>query len=110
MIEVVREHNRLTGYRFVIVEYALVGLVLGLLSAYYLAVGRLLDGLVWLGIVINCGVIPVLAIGDLRAGAADVGLLPLRNKAVRDSVAREHPRLGRAPSCSSRSPSCRTCS
>jgi hypothetical protein len=95
MIGIVREHNLLTGYRFVIVEYAVVAVVLGLLGLYYLAVDRLLDAFVWLGIVVNCGVIAVLAIRDLRAGATDLGFLPMRNRTFRETVGREHPGLGR---------------
>lgn len=95
MTEIIREHNYLTGYRFVIAEYGVVGAGLGLLVAYYLAVGRFLDALVWLGIVVNCAVIALLAIIDLRDGATDLGFLPLRCKSFRDAVAREHPRLGR---------------
>jgi hypothetical protein len=33
MIAIFEEHNPLTGYRFVIVEYLLVGLLLGLLGS-----------------------------------------------------------------------------
>lgn len=95
MIRIVREHNELSGYRFVIVEHVLVGSGLALLGVYYLAVGRLIDAFVWLGIVVNCGLIAVLAIGDLRAGAVDRGLLPLRHRAVREAFARDHPGLQR---------------
>jgi hypothetical protein len=95
MIEIVREHNLLNGYRFTIAEYGLVGAGLGLLAAYYGAAGRYLDALVWLGIVVNCAVIAILALDALRSGATDPGMLPMRRGSFRDSVAREHPRLAR---------------
>ena len=95
MTGIIREHNVLTGYRFVIVEYAGVGLLLGLLGTYYLAVGRLLESALWLGIVVNCAVIALLALRDRRTGAPDLGLLPLRNRVVRARVGREHPGLAR---------------
>jgi sulfite exporter TauE/SafE len=98
MTDIVREHNLLTGHRFVIVEYAVVGLLLGLLGLYYVAVGRLLDSFVWLGMTLNCTVVAVLAISDLRAGAEDLGILPLRRREFRQAVAREHPNLGRRTS------------
>jgi sulfite exporter TauE/SafE len=60
MIGLIEEHNVLTGYRFVIVEYVLTGLVLGLFGAWELAVGRPVDGLTWLGITANCLVIALL--------------------------------------------------
>ena len=53
MRSIVREHNLLTGYRFVIVEYVLVSVVLGALGVYFLAVTRWIDAGIWLGIVVN---------------------------------------------------------
>ena len=95
MTGIVREHNLLTGYRFVIAEYGLVGLGLTLLVAYYLVVGRLVEALAWFGIVVNSAVIAILALASLRGGTTDLGLLPLRHKSFREAVGREHPGLGR---------------
>ncbi len=68
MIGIVREHNLLAGNRFVIVEYTVVAIVLGLIGLEYLAVGRLIDAFVRLGIVVTCGVIAVLAVAILVEG------------------------------------------
>ena len=93
MIRVIEEHNLLTGYRFVIVEYVLVGLLLGLLVAWYAVVGRWLDAAVWLGMTVNCAVIAVLAGAQLRGGVADFGTLPFRSRAFRQEVLPAHPAL-----------------
>ena len=61
MISIIEEHNLLTGYRFVIVEYLLVGLLVGLLAQRYAVVGRPLDAVIWLGISVNSAVIVLLA-------------------------------------------------
>ena len=76
MMQITREHNVLTGYRFVTFEYLAVSLVLAVLGAYYVAAARWLDAAVWFGIVANCLVIAGFAAAALRAGAADYGSLP----------------------------------
>ncbi len=95
MTDIVREHNLLTGYRFTIVEFALVGLGLSGLVAWYLATGRFVEAVAWFGIVGNAGTMLVLAVDALRHGAMDLGPLPLRRRSFRDAVATSHPRLGR---------------
>lgn len=95
MIALIEEHNLLTGYRFVILEYLLVGLLFGLLGTWYAAAGRALDAATWLGITVNCAVIALLAGGQLRSGARDFGSLPFRRAAFRRSVLPEHPHLWR---------------
>jgi hypothetical protein len=95
MTAIVREHNLLTGYRFVILEYLLVSLFLGALGTYYLLASRWIDAAIWLGIVANCLVISALAVAALRNGAADYGSLPMRRRGFRAEIGREHPHLGR---------------
>ena len=95
MIAIIEEHNLLTGYRFVIIEYLLVGLLLGLLGSWYVAVGRMVDAAVWLGITVNCTVIVLLADAQLRSGRGDFGNLPFRRAAFRREVLPRHPGLWR---------------
>lgn len=95
MMAIVREHNLLTGYRFVVVEYLLVSLVFGALGAYYLLVARWIDAAVWLGIVANCLVTAALAVAALRNGATDYGSLPMRRREFRAEIGRERPHLAR---------------
>ena len=95
MTGIIHEHNALNGYRFSLLEYGLVSVGLGLLVAYYLAAGRLLDAVAWFGIVVNCAVIALFALTAIRRGAFDPGSRPLRRKDFRDRAAREHPGLGR---------------
>lgn len=93
MIGIIREHNLLTGYRFVLVEYLVVSLLFGTLGAYYLAVGRWLDAGIWIGIVANCLLIAGMAARSLWAGEQDFGTLPTRRRDFRHAIARDHPRL-----------------
>lgn len=90
MIAIIEEHNLLTGYRFVIVEYLLVGLALGLLGGWYAAAGRPLDAAVWLGMAVNCAVIALLADAQLRGRVRDFGSLPFRKAAFRREVLSGH--------------------
>ena len=95
MIAIIEEHNLLTGYRFVIVEYLLVGLLLGLLGAWYATAGRMGDAAVWLGITVNCVVIVLLADAQVRGGVRDYGSLPFRKAAFRRDILPQHHGLWR---------------
>ena len=95
MIGIIREHNLLTGYRFVLVEYLTVSLLFGALGAYYLAVARWVDAAVWLGIVANCLLIAGIAAHSLWTGEKDFGTLPTRRREFRRAVAAGHPHLAR---------------
>ena len=95
MISIIEEHNLLTGYRFVIVEYLLVGLLVGLLGSWYAVVGRPLDAAIWLGVSVNSAVIVLLADAKLRSGARDFGSLPFRRAAFRREVLASHRGLWR---------------
>jgi len=88
MTEIIREHNYLTGYRFVIAEYGVVGAGLGLLVACYLAVGRFPDAFVWLGIVVNCALIALRrAAGGLTPNPGTSALARHRRVVTADSRA-----------------------
>ena len=93
MIAVVEEHNRLTGYRFVIVEYGMVGAVFGVLGGWYIVAGSALDAIIWLGISANCAVVALLAEAQLRGGAPDIGIRAMRDPDRRAQTRREHPHL-----------------
>ena len=95
MIPFIEEHNLLTGYRFVIVEYLLVGLLVGLLGSWYAVVGRPLDAVIWLGISVNSAVIVLLADAQLRSGVRDFGSLPFRRAEFRREVLAGHRGLWR---------------
>lgn len=95
MIGLIEEHNLLSGYRFVIIEYVVVGLLLGLLGTWYASVGRQPDAAIWLGMAVNCAVIAVLADAQLRSGVPDFGPLPMRHRAFRERVMPAHPAVWR---------------
>jgi hypothetical protein len=98
VIDIIREHNMLNGYRFALVEYGALVVGLSALVAYYFAAARWLDAAVWLGIVANSLTIAVSAAAAIRSGAVDHGTLPMRRRAFRDAVARHHPGVGRRTS------------
>ena len=54
-----------------------------------------IDAVTWFGITANCAVIALIAHGTLRAGATDLGVLPLRHRRVREAIRRDHPHLWR---------------
>ncbi len=95
MIGIIDEHNLLTGYRLVIFEYLLVGLLFGGLGAPYVTADRPLDAAIWLGMSANCAVILILAGASVRGAARDYGTMPLRHKRFRQMVLASHPRLWR---------------
>ncbi len=98
MIAIVREHNRLNGYRFSLVEYGAIALGMSVLVAYYMASARWFDAAGWLGIVANFAVIAGHALAAIRSGAVDDGTLPLRRRTFREEVARHSPGIGRRTS------------
>ena len=95
MIGIIREHNLLTGYRFVVVEYGLVSLALGALAIAYALMGRWLDAAIWLGVAANGLVVLALALAAVGRHAHDFGAFPMRRASFRRSVHRHRPRLGR---------------
>jgi hypothetical protein len=94
MTEIILEHNHLSGYRFVIAEYGLVGGGLGLLVAYHLAVGPFLDALVWLGTVVNCAAIAPRG----SSSSAAMGMDPTRRIATRATQRHALERVDLCPS------------
>ena len=92
MIGVVEEHNRLTGYRFVIVEYVTVGAVLASSAAgtSWLA-ARWMHSSGW-GQRQLRGELALLAEAQLRGGAPDIGIRAMRT-GPRDRIRREQPHL-----------------
>jgi len=98
MVDIIREHNRLNGYRFALIEYGALALGLSALVVYYLAAARWLDAAAWTGVVVNSLIIAGSAAASIRSGAVDDGTLPMRRRAFREAVGREHPGMGRRTS------------
>ena len=94
VISRVEVHNRLNGYIFVIVEFGLIGVVVGGFGAYYAGHGRLLEGLLALGVTTNAAVILFLSVRSLLRGEKGVGLWRIyTDSTVRQRVMQENPRL-----------------
>jgi hypothetical protein len=90
-VAIIREHNRLNGLGFSIVEFVLIGAV-----ALYVAVGGGLGMLIGVGIALNMAMIAVVGMRQVRDGEpAGGGPWRMFDRRYREEVARAHPDLGR---------------
>ena len=95
MIRIIRGHNRLNGFRFSSVEFALVGLVAVVLAGYFVLSGSYLLGFVAVGIGANCSPVVLLGIDSIRAGELDIGLRAMLRPSIRAAALREQPTMQR---------------
>ena len=68
LLEKVRAHNALNGFRFIAVEFGVIALVLAPFAVYYWAAGRWALAFISTGIIANCLPIVFAALRSLRAG------------------------------------------
>jgi hypothetical protein len=90
MIERIRAHNSLNGVRFATIEFSIIAAVGFVLTLIMLVLGRLVPGLIFMGITGNCLVIVVIGALSWQAGKTGSGWSSLRNKVQRDQIARVH--------------------
>ena len=93
LIEKVRLHNTVNGFRFSAAEFTCVALVLCPFAVYYWVVGRWGLALIATGIIANCLPVVVLAARSLRDGEQAIGWRRLRDLDVRTRLGTDHPRL-----------------
>ena len=96
MRALIATHNRLNGFRFVVLEFGLIVLLVVPFGLYYALHARWLLALIALGIICNCAVVLTCTIRSLISGESDVGLRSLyTDQETRQRVAQEHPNLFR---------------
>lgn len=93
MLELLYEHNTLNGFWFVLIEFVLVAAVALFLGVAYLAHGRVLWAVAWLGIAVNAGAVCATVIGQMRRGERSGSLAETYSQANREAIRRDHPRL-----------------
>jgi len=95
MVEKIKVHNYLNGFVFSLVEFLIVFLFLAPFMIYYFLHGRLLFGIIALGIGINSLLIVVFAANSIRKKEKDFGIGKLFNKKTRLEINRKYPGLQR---------------
>jgi hypothetical protein len=91
--QIVREHNQLNGFRFVIAEFSLVALAAIFISASGFLHSKWLVALMGLGIAVNAVAVIAIAVAQIRNHEPSAGLLKFRSAEFRASVAQKHPDL-----------------
>jgi hypothetical protein len=93
MFEIVCEHNRLNGLRFVVVEFLIVALAALLIAGSGVLHREMLRAVFGLGIVLNALAVLAIAVSQIRLGDADDGLLG-KPAEYRAEAGRRNPNLG----------------
>jgi hypothetical protein len=89
LVELIREHNRLNGLRFSIVEFVLVGAV-----ALFLAISGVWHLLIGIGIALNMATVAIVGVWQIRDGERSEGSpWKMFDSRYRQKIAREHPNL-----------------
>ena len=95
MLRIIRNHNRLAGPKFSLVEFLVMTVVLlGIAVSLGLA-GRFPVAVIPLGIAANCLAVAAAASADLRAGMPDRNLGAAFSPAARAEVLTDHPQAQR---------------
>jgi len=89
----VREHNRLNGFGFVIAEFLLVILAALFISASGLLHNRILLAMTGVGIAANAGAVIVIAAAQIRDHEQSEGLLKVRSPEFRAMLRQNNPNL-----------------
>jgi hypothetical protein len=94
MRKVLYEHNTLNGFRFVLVEFAMIAL-----AAIFLAVATFLKGSIlwpvgWCGVAVNAGAVCATVVHQMRRGERSQSLAELFSREGRERIRRAHPQLG----------------
>lgn len=93
LLEKVRLHNSLNGFRFSAAEFGGVALVLTPFAAYYWTTGRWAIAMVATGIIANALPVALAALRSLRAGEPKVGWAALCDPGVRALLRSDQPHL-----------------
>jgi len=93
LLHMIREHNRLNGFRFVIIEFSVVNL-----AALFISVGGILNGkwpvaLIGAGIAANAVAVIAIAVAQIRDREQSEGLLKLRSSQFRADIGQKYPKL-----------------
>lgn len=91
--QIVREHNQLNGFRFVIAEFSVVALAALFISAGGVLHANWLTTFAGVGIAVNALAVIAIAVAQIRNHEPSEGLLKFRSAQFRASIAQKHPDL-----------------
>ena len=95
MLDIIRRHNRLNGVIFCLVEFALMGIFVGVFAGVLFLKGRLDLGLIGSGIAINCIPVIVCGVNTILYSPQDLKLGTIWNRDARATLKRENPHMMR---------------
>lgn len=95
IVEILEEHNKLNGFKFVLVEFAVTSIVATFIAYAGLSGAGWLYVIAGLGVLANSISVAVSVIGQMRRGDKDLGLYSVYFGEGRGIVKLEHPNLGR---------------
>ena len=95
MRSLLREHNTLNGFWFVLIEFVLVILAVLFVGVAVLAKGSIVWAIACLGIAANASAVCVTVIGQMRRGERSNTIAETYFGKGREMVQREHPNLDR---------------
>ena len=89
----IREHNYLNGFRFVIGEFAISIIIVLPFTVYYLLNGRIFLGLVGFGVIANFSIYILFSVQSILRNESSIGIGKLFNKKVRAEIRNKFPNL-----------------
>jgi hypothetical protein len=93
VLQRIKRHNEVWGFRFCAGEFVLASLLILPFTVWYLAHGKYLYGVIGMGLITNFLVVVVLALQSLHRGERDRGILQFFNKQLRGDIHAAYPRL-----------------
>ena len=93
LLQMIREHNRLNGFRFVIIELFVVALAALFISVSGVLHGRWPVALIGTGIAANAVAVIAIAVAQMRDHEQSEGLLKLRSSQFRADIGQKYPKL-----------------
>jgi hypothetical protein len=93
LTSLIREHNYLNGFRFVVTEFIISIIIVLPFTVYYLFHHRILFGIVGLGVIVNFSIYILFSIQSIRREEESIGIGKLFNKKIRAEIRNKYPNL-----------------
>jgi hypothetical protein len=95
LTSMIRDHNFLNGFKFVIGEFILSILIVLPFTIYYLLSARFLLGVAGIGIIANFCIYIIFAVQSLLRKEKSIGIGKLFSKKIRSEIRNKYPELDR---------------
>lgn len=93
LIQRIKEHNYLNGFKFVIAEFGIFILIILPFTLYYLLHNNFIFGVIGLGLIANFMVVLVFAVGSVLRKETSVGINKVYSKKYREEINQKYPQL-----------------